>query len=79
MSLSSISIRRPVLATVLSLVLIIFGVIGYTFLGVREFPSVDPAIVSVSTGYPGANASEVAAWNCSLLRLDSAAPLGVAV
>lgn len=59
MSLSSISIRRPVLATVLSLVLIIFGVIGYTFLGVREFPSVDPAIVSVSTGYPGANASVI--------------------
>lgn len=59
MSLSSISIRRPVLATVLSVVLIIFGVIGYTFLGVREFPAVDPAIVSVSTSYPGANAQVI--------------------
>ncbi len=59
MSLSSISIRRPVLATVLSLVLIIFGVIGYNYLGVREFPAVDPAIVSVSTSYPGANAQVV--------------------
>ncbi len=59
MSLSSISIRRPVLATVMSLVLIIFGVIGYTFLGVREFPSVDPAIVSVTTGYAGANAQVI--------------------
>jgi Cation/multidrug efflux pump len=56
MSLSSISIRRPVLATVMSLVLVIFGVVGFTFLGVREFPAVDPAIVSVRTSYPGANA-----------------------
>ncbi len=56
MSLSSISIRRPVLATVMSLVLVIFGVVGFTFLGVREFPAVDPAIVSVFTSYPGANA-----------------------
>ena len=56
MSLSSISIRRPVLATVMSIVLVIFGIVSYTFLGVREFPSVDPAIVSVSTTYPGANA-----------------------
>ena len=56
MSLSSISIRRPVLATVMSLILIIFGAVGFTFLGVREFPAVDPAIVSVNTSYPGANA-----------------------
>jgi multidrug efflux pump len=56
MSLASISIRRPVLATVMSIVLVIFGVVGYTFLGIREFPAVDPAIVSVRTTYPGANA-----------------------
>ncbi len=56
MSLASISIRRPVLATVMSLVLVIFGAVGFTFLGVREFPAVDPAIVSVRTSYPGANA-----------------------
>ncbi len=59
MSLSSISIRRPVLATVMSVVLVIFGLVGYSFLGVREFPAVDPAIVSVSTSYSGANASVI--------------------
>ncbi len=56
MSLSSISIRRPVLATVMSVVLVIFGVVGYGLLGVREFPAVDPAVVSVATSYAGANA-----------------------
>lgn len=58
MNLSSLSINRPVLATVISLLIILFGGIGYFFLGVREFPSVDPPIVSVSTSYVGAN-SEV--------------------
>ncbi len=56
MSLSSLSIQRPVLATVMSIAIIIFGVIGYTFLGVREYPSVDQPVVTVSTNYPGANA-----------------------
>ena len=55
MSLSTISIKRPVLTIVMNLVLILFGVIGYTFLGVREFPSIDPPIVSVRTSYAGAN------------------------
>lgn len=55
-SLSNISIDRPVLAVVMSLTIIIFGVIGFSFLGVREYPSVDPPTVSVSTAYPGANA-----------------------
>ena len=59
MSLSSISIKRPVLATVLSLIIILFGAIGLTFLGVREFPSVDPPIISVSTSYPGANSDVI--------------------
>jgi len=59
MSLSSTSIKRPVLATVFSLVIIIFGAIGLTYLGVREFPSVDPAIISVSTSYPGANSDVI--------------------
>jgi multidrug efflux pump len=56
MSLSSISIRRPVLAIVLSVVIVIFGVIGFQQLGVREYPAVDPPIISVSTSYPGAAA-----------------------
>ena len=55
MKLSDLSIRRPVLASMLSLALVLFGVIGYTELAVREFPDVDPPIVSVSTGLPGAN------------------------
>lgn len=56
MSLSSLSIRRPVLATVLSITIILFGIIGYTYLGVREYPSVDPPVITVSTNYIGANA-----------------------
>jgi len=59
MSLSSTSIKRPVLATVFSLMILIFGIIGMTYLGVREFPSVDPAIISVSVSYPGANSDVI--------------------
>ncbi len=59
MSLSSISIQRPVLATVFTIVILLFGLIGMTFLGVREFPSVDPPIVSVRTSYPGANSDVI--------------------
>jgi multidrug efflux pump len=55
-SLSTISINRPVLAIVMNLVILIFGYIGYSLLGVREFPSIDPPIINVSTAYPGANA-----------------------
>ena len=55
MSLSTTSIKRPVLAIVMNLLLVLFGIIGFNFLGVREFPSIDPPIVSVRTSYPGAN------------------------
>jgi len=55
-SLARISINRPVLAIVLSLTILIFGIIGFFFLGVREYPSVDPPIITVSTNYTGANA-----------------------
>ncbi len=55
MNLASLSINRPVLATVFSILLVIFGVIGFSYLGVREFPSVDPPIITVTTNYPGAN------------------------
>jgi multidrug efflux pump len=58
-SLSSISIRRPVLAIVMSITIIVFGIIGINFLGVREYPSVDPPIVNVSTSYTGANAETI--------------------
>lgn len=59
MSLSSTSIKRPVLTTVMSLVILILGGIGFTFLGVRDYPSVDPPIVTVSTSFPGANSDVI--------------------
>ncbi|MFM7193975.1 MAG: efflux RND transporter permease subunit, partial [Bacteroidota bacterium] len=58
-SLSTTSISRPVLAMVMSMVIILFGVIGFSFLGVREFPSVDPPVVTVSTNYVGANSDVI--------------------
>ncbi len=58
-SLSNISINRPVLAMVFSLVIVLFGIIGFSYLGVREFPSVDPPVISVSTSYIGANSDVV--------------------
>ena len=60
-SLSSISIRRPVLAMVMSLVILLFGGIGISLLGVREYPSVDPPVINVSTSYVGANADVILA------------------
>ncbi len=59
MSLASVSINRPVLATVFAIVILLFGVVGVTFLGIREFPSVDPPIISVRTEYPGANSDVI--------------------
>ncbi|MEE9186746.1 MAG: efflux RND transporter permease subunit [Bacteroidota bacterium] len=59
MSLSSVSINRPVLAIVMSIAVMLFGIIGFTFLGVREYPSVDPPIVTVIASYTGANADVI--------------------
>ena len=59
MSLSSISIKRPVLAIVMSLTIMLFGIIGFKFLGVREYPSIDPPIITVRTSYTGANAEVI--------------------
>lgn len=56
MNISSVSINRPVLAIVMNLIIVIFGVIGYARLGVREYPSIDPPIITVRTNYAGANA-----------------------
>jgi multidrug efflux pump len=56
MNISSVSIDRPVLSIVLSILIVLFGAIGFIFLGVREYPSVDPPVVTVSTSYTGANA-----------------------
>lgn len=59
MSLSATSIRRPVLATVMSVILVLFGVIGFNYLGVRDYPSVDPPTITVSTTYTGANSDVI--------------------
>jgi multidrug efflux pump len=57
--LYNLAIRRPVMATVLSITIVLFGAISFTFLGVREFPSVDPPVITVSTNYRGANADVI--------------------
>lgn len=56
MNISHFSLRRPVFAIVLNLLIILFGVIGFKSLGIRDYPAIDPPIVSVRTSYPGANA-----------------------
>ncbi|MGH7804648.1 MAG: efflux RND transporter permease subunit, partial [Candidatus Binatia bacterium] len=60
MSLSSTSIERPVLAIVLSLVMVLFGFVGFSFLGVREYPAVDPPVITVQTNYVGAHPEVIA-------------------
>lgn len=59
MNISSICIERPVLSIVLSILIVLFGAIGFLFLGVREYPSVDPPVITVQTSYTGANADVV--------------------
>ncbi len=55
MNISHISLRRPVFAVVMNLVIVLFGVIGFKFLGVRDYPAIDPPNISVRTSYSGAN------------------------
>ncbi|MBO5919331.1 MAG: efflux RND transporter permease subunit [Bacteroidales bacterium] len=59
MNISELSIRRPVLATVMTVIILLFGIIGYNSLGVREYPSVDNPIISVQCSYAGANADVI--------------------
>ncbi|RPD46680.1 efflux RND transporter permease subunit [Paracnuella aquatica] len=55
MNISEISLRRPVLAVVLNIIIVVFGIIGFKFLGVRDYPAIDPPNINVRTSYPGAN------------------------
>lgn len=55
MNISELSLKRPVLATVMNLILILFGVVGYTFLAIRDYPAIDPPTITVTTRYTGAN------------------------
>jgi HAE1 family hydrophobic/amphiphilic exporter-1/multidrug efflux pump len=59
MNISELSLQRPVLATVLNLLLILFGAVGFSFLALRDYPAIDPPIISVSTSYTGANADVI--------------------
>jgi multidrug efflux pump len=59
MNISELSLRRPVLATVLNIIIVLFGIIGFTFLGIRDYPAIDPPNINVRTTYPGANADIV--------------------
>jgi len=56
MTLSDIALKRPVTSIVFSLIIVLFGIVGYTFLGVRLYPAIDPPIINVQTNYTGANA-----------------------
>lgn len=56
MNISELALKRPILATVMNLLIILFGVVGYSFLAVREYPAIEPPIVNVRTSYAGANA-----------------------
>lgn len=56
MNISELSLKRPILATVMNLLIILFGIIGLSYLGVREYPAIDPPIITVTTNYTGANA-----------------------
>lgn len=59
MNISELSLKRPILATVMNVLIILFGWIGYSYLGVREYPAVDPPVITVTTAYAGANADVV--------------------
>ncbi len=56
MNISELSLRRPVLAIVMNIIIVVFGLIGFKFLGIRDYPAIDPPNISVRTSYPGANA-----------------------
>ncbi|MBB1286229.1 efflux RND transporter permease subunit [Flavisolibacter sp. BT320] len=55
MNISELSLKRPVLAIVMNIIIVVFGVIGFKFLGVRDYPAIDPPNINVSTSYGGAN------------------------
>jgi hydrophobe/amphiphile efflux-1 (HAE1) family protein len=56
MNISELSIKRPILATVMNLAIVLFGIVGFSFLSLRDYPAIDPPIITVRTNYTGANA-----------------------
>ena len=79
MSLFELCIRRPVLSTVLSLLVLVIGAISYTRVGVREYPRIDEPVVSVSTTYPGASADVIESQITKVLEDSLAGIEGVEV
>ncbi|MFY7653327.1 MAG: efflux RND transporter permease subunit, partial [Chitinophagaceae bacterium] len=59
MNISELSLRRPVLATVMNIIIVLFGAVGYSFLAVREYPAIDPPTINIRTAYAGANADVI--------------------
>jgi len=59
MTISELSLKRPVLAIVMNIVIVLFGAIGFNYLGVRDYPAIDPPNISVRTAYSGANADVI--------------------
>ena len=59
MNISELSLKRPVLAIVMNLAIIIFGLVGFSFLALREYPAIDPPIINVQTSYSGANSQVI--------------------
>src|SRR3954462_9266197 len=55
MNISELSLKRPVLAIVMNVLIVVFGIIGFKFLGVRDYPAIDPPNINVRTSYAGAN------------------------
>src|SRR5437868_10398095 len=55
MNISELSLRRPVMAIVFSIIIVVFGVIGFKFLGIRDYPAIDPPNINVRANYSGAN------------------------
>jgi multidrug efflux pump len=79
MSLSEICIRRPVFATVLSLMLVLVGIVSYDRLTVREYPNIDEPVVSVTTTYPGASAQIIESQITQILEGSIAGIEGIDV
>ena len=79
MSLAEVSIRRPVLAVVMSIIIVVFGLVGFEFLGVREYPAVDPPVVTVTTNYSGASPDVVASQITEPLEQSISGVAGIRV
>jgi HAE1 family hydrophobic/amphiphilic exporter-1/multidrug efflux pump len=59
MNISELSLKRPVLATVMNIAIVLFGIVGFSFLALREYPAIDPPIINVQTNYSGANSQVI--------------------